>query len=228
MTRPRPRDPYAQVGAATRTAIEHAMPSLTLPEARVLLALVHQLTSWSRLEDTIALRQLMDITGMADESNTRKAVRGLEDRDALVRIPSPGRLASTYRLPTIGTAAETEPRSIQPGSPQPGSSQPGSPRALNPGPGDQRNPGPGDPLPEDVPRRSEITPLPPGAQPAAEPEPCTGQHANCRDCRTSPRALRVVPPPAPPAVPYVADHEDSAERADRLGVVWPDPPTAPA
>lgn len=142
------RDPYAVVGAATRLAVERAMPGLTLPEARVLLALLTSLTSWSRLEDSVAVRQLATATGM-DERAVRRAVAQLDGRGAIVRRPSPGRNASTYRLPSPD---EVNPGGTDPGSQDQGSPQPGSDSTPNPGGTDPLNPGRPDHLPEKVTR----------------------------------------------------------------------------
>jgi hypothetical protein len=172
VSRVRKRAAYADVGEATRRAVELAMPDLNLPEARVLLALVSKLTTWSMMEDSLAVRQLGDATGM-DERAVRRAVAGLVEKGAIVRVSAPGRRASTYSLPA------PNPGVTNPGSDDPGSVEPGSVDAPNPGSTDH--------LPEDSPEIT--TPLPPQSGGDARHH---GQHKNCRKCRTSPRAKAVV------------------------------------
>lgn len=180
----RRRDSYADVGAATREAVERAMPDLTLPEARVLLVLVSRLTTWSRLSDRIAMRQIAEATGMDDRA-VRRAVSSLASRGVIGRsvggsVASEGRKASLFELPTPGQAT--------PGSSDPGSDDPGSEEVATPGQADPQTPGPGDHLHEKYPTRTpheDLTPQPPAQRGATGHN---GQHPNCRACKTSRRA----------------------------------------
>lgn len=113
------RDSYAVVGAATRLAVGRAMDGLTLPEARVMLALVGRLTSWSTLGEPIAASQLAAETGMG-EREVRRAVASLVRRGAIEREASPGRRASAYRLPDPGDTPQGS------DGPNPGDSNHGS------------------------------------------------------------------------------------------------------
>jgi hypothetical protein len=162
--RPKRRDPFAEVGAATRQAIETAMPDLTLPEARVLLVIVARLTSWSLLADRIAMRQIAEATGMDDRA-VRRAVSSLAARGVIGRAvggsaPAEGRRASLFELPTPGQ--------VTPGSLDPGSADPGSVEVVTPGQVDPQTPGRGDHLHENYPRTvREVTPQPPAQRGAS-------------------------------------------------------------
>src|SRR5581483_2911393 len=91
----RERDPYADVGASTRAAIETAIATAEGREftrvARVFLAALHMTSSRSRLADTVYLAQLTEIARIAgdiDGKHTADALHLLEGRGALLWRPS--------------------------------------------------------------------------------------------------------------------------------------------
>jgi hypothetical protein len=72
------RDTYAEVGTATRAAIAATLGATGAEKAppsalRCLLAIVHEVASWSRLEDAVTRRRLAALTGMSE----REVVKGI-------------------------------------------------------------------------------------------------------------------------------------------------------
>jgi hypothetical protein len=115
------------------------MPGLTMPEARVLLAIVSLLTTYSRVEDTVSNRQLRELTGM-DDSAVRKALRSLASRGVITRVPGSTPKGGRQQAALIGLplAAEVSevvtPGHLNPGSPPPGVQyDPGTPDPHDPG-----------------------------------------------------------------------------------------------
>jgi hypothetical protein len=105
------RDPYAVVGAATRDVIDRAARSkLTELDYRVLLAVVHLLTTWSRIEDHLGTKQLACIVYGIDSpaepsgGQRRRVSRSLAKlarAGVLYTSPGKGRMARTIiRLET--------------------------------------------------------------------------------------------------------------------------------
>jgi len=135
------REPYRVVGEATRGTIERALASdLTLTEAKVLLGVVHYLTSWSRLSDTISNRQLREITGM-DERRVRRALKDLDSAGVIFVDPGGTETGGQRRAATIRIQTTTTPQS-DPGSHRPGvQADPGSDDRTDPGSDDQSDPG---------------------------------------------------------------------------------------
>jgi hypothetical protein len=93
--KPRPRDPYAEVGEASRAMIERAIETCEgreLPRyARTLLAAIHWTTTRSRKSDKVYLAQLTDIAKIAgdrDGKHTADALHLLDERGALTWRPS--------------------------------------------------------------------------------------------------------------------------------------------
>jgi phage replication O-like protein O len=107
----RNRDAYADVGRAMRESIERALAAnLTGRDFRVLLALHHRLSSWSRLSDRVYTAEFCQLSGMK-ENKVRESVARLVEAGAIGRDPSSGRHPSTYRLPTpsAGRVGSNEP-----------------------------------------------------------------------------------------------------------------------
>lgn len=73
-----------EVHKATRAIIEAVGADLTLPEHRVLLALVHHLVTWTKLSDHVAMSVFVRLTGMREE-NIRRALNKLETRGVIER-----------------------------------------------------------------------------------------------------------------------------------------------
>lgn len=67
------RDSYAEVGEATRGAIDAALaaPELRPATWRVLLAIIRELSTWSRLDDAVARPHLAEIAGLSERQVTR-------------------------------------------------------------------------------------------------------------------------------------------------------------
>jgi len=134
------RDGYREVGAATRQALERAMPGLTLREARVLLAAIWHLTTWSRLTDHVSIGQLAQLANM-DVRHTTRAVQRLAARGVLHYTPggSPKggrRVPSRISLPPATVAPGTPPATVAPGTYVP-------PATVNTDPRPPRTPTPG-------------------------------------------------------------------------------------
>jgi hypothetical protein len=63
----RDRAEYREVGAAMRQAIERAVTETLSPgETRTLLAVLHLVTSWSRLRDRVYVGEVRALTGLGD------------------------------------------------------------------------------------------------------------------------------------------------------------------
>jgi hypothetical protein len=90
----RPRDEYAEVGRATRAAIEQALATAEGREltrySRTLLAVLHSTTSWSRTSDSLYLAQLAEIAGIpdVDGKHTAEQLRLLASRGVIAWQPS--------------------------------------------------------------------------------------------------------------------------------------------
>lgn len=93
------RDSFAVVGAALREAIADTLandPPASV--TRVLLALIHEVPSWSRLSDNVTRHQVAKLTGLSERQVTR-AVHWLAERDILMwksgsSTPAGGRISS--------------------------------------------------------------------------------------------------------------------------------------
>lgn len=93
--RHQPRDRYPVVGAATREALDRLQAAerearaegSTVPPscARVLLEIVGQVTTWSRLNAAVSVRRIEEGTGLA-RSTVRRALALLESYGCIVRI----------------------------------------------------------------------------------------------------------------------------------------------
>lgn len=94
------RDTMAEVGPASRLAIERALMDggLTLREARLLLAGLHQLTTWSRLGDAVYLDQLVD-AARVERRQARRALKSLGAKGALFWVAGRGKRRSWLGLP---------------------------------------------------------------------------------------------------------------------------------
>lgn len=109
------RDNYADVGAAMREAISIALeeraPNGVL---RVLLALVHEVTSWSRLSASISRSRLADLTGLSPRQVSR-SISWLRQHDALFWIPGGSPAGGRRQLSRVtfpkATRDTTDPRS---------------------------------------------------------------------------------------------------------------------
>ncbi|WP_370326364.1 hypothetical protein [Euzebya sp.] len=86
-----PRDSYAEVGAAMRTVMATAA-SRTLPprQYRVLLAILHETATWSRLTDTVSQARLGQLTGI-DRRDLRRALHDLADAGLISYQPGHSR-----------------------------------------------------------------------------------------------------------------------------------------
>lgn len=109
------RDNYSDVGAAMREAIaialEERAPNGVL---RVLLALVHEVTSWSRLSASISRSRLADLTGLSPRQVSR-SISWLRQHDALFWIPGGSPAGGRRQLSRVtfpkATRDTTDPRS---------------------------------------------------------------------------------------------------------------------
>jgi len=95
VTARRRRDDYAEVGAATRVAIERAIATAEGHELsrymRVFLAVLHETSSWSRLSDSVfraRLTELAAIAGDLDGKHTAEMLHRLAERGVIVWSPS--------------------------------------------------------------------------------------------------------------------------------------------
>src|SRR5207248_120483 len=87
-------------GPASRQAIERALrdDGLTLREARVLMAGLHQLTTYSRLGDHVYLGKLVELSRV-ERRHTRRALKSLGDKGSLYWVPGAGHRRSWLGLP---------------------------------------------------------------------------------------------------------------------------------
>lgn len=109
----RHRDAYRDVGAATRAAVDAAMPHASKSDLRVLLAVVSYLTTYSKMSDTISSRQLQEATGL-DKRAVSRALHSLANHGAIIYTPgaSPAggrRRAATIELPTPDRGSKQPP-----------------------------------------------------------------------------------------------------------------------
>jgi hypothetical protein len=116
-------DPYREVGARTREAIEVLMahhPTRTTLAAFV--GVVHYLTSRSRFDDHVTHDQLAQVTGL-DQRSLRRALRDLANIGALeyrpgFSKPDGGRVASWIQLPVPRVTQTRVPGTTQTGVPR--------------------------------------------------------------------------------------------------------------
>lgn len=107
--RDRARQPYADVGRAMRQAIERALadPRLTLGHAKVLLVVLADVASWSRLDDATTRADLARRAGVSEET-VKRAMHLLHEVGAVVWEPSTTRgRPSHVRLPRAVTVASS-------------------------------------------------------------------------------------------------------------------------
>lgn len=97
------RDPYAKVGAMTRDVIGRALELQAPPRAlRVLLAIVSETTSWSRIEAVVTRKRIADVTGMS-EREIHRAIAWLHGNGIIgwqpgYSLPGGPRVASRVSL----------------------------------------------------------------------------------------------------------------------------------
>lgn len=136
--RPRPRDPYAEVGAATRaalTAARTAAEPLTRTEWQVLCVLLEATSTWSRLTEHLTVREIAaarygvdpDDATRAQTNKTTAALRSLAAKGVIVYKPSP-RPGGAHRIGLrAATGPGTRPRPHSGRGPRPDSGRgPGS------------------------------------------------------------------------------------------------------
>jgi phage replication O-like protein O len=105
------RDAYADVGAAIRQAQERAKAAgdLTGRDLRVLVAVIAQVSSYSRLCDGLTVKQIADVAGV-DERNTARALQRLRERGVIVREASRGRRPALTGLHPAALSSSAQPR----------------------------------------------------------------------------------------------------------------------
>lgn len=85
------RDSYADVGAATRAAIEQALRECRFGrQPRILLATIHQTSTWSRLCDTVYADALFELARV-DRRDGQRGLNELVERGVIVWRPAHGR-----------------------------------------------------------------------------------------------------------------------------------------
>lgn len=103
-----PRDSIVEVGGAMRTAIDAALAAddLTLGEARVLLAVLREVATYSRLSDRVARARLSEVARVSERTVSSALARLSGDVGALTYIASRGRgKLSTVGVPSAKTGS---------------------------------------------------------------------------------------------------------------------------
>lgn len=114
MTKQKSREvPAAQL--AMRDAIDRALKAkLTATQLRVLLALIHLVNLFDRLEDTVANRQIVDATGIHPR-HIRRALGALHKAKVIHRTPGHGHTASLIKFGERAKQAHAEGAATAPG-----------------------------------------------------------------------------------------------------------------
>jgi hypothetical protein len=127
------RDRYDEVGAAMRQAIERALAKrYSVGKMRLLAAIIHDVSSWSRLTDTRTKTSLAKTAGLSAET-TRELLRSMASDGVIVYQPGHGARRSVVGLPESPDAAGV----------QAVGGSPGSGRERSPDEGGGRSPGSG-------------------------------------------------------------------------------------
>lgn len=123
------RDPYAEVGTATRAVIAQALDQgAPITAWRVLGAVLAETTAWSRMEARVSRARLVELTGMTEDS-VKRGIRWLREHEVLEVKPGytkdgGNRIVTIYRLPGGDAASppqgDGEPRDRGTQSPETG------------------------------------------------------------------------------------------------------------
>lgn len=89
-----PRDQFAEVGRSTRAVMEaaaKATPPLKTAEWRVLTAVMHETSTWSRHTDVLSVARIGTLAGLSSDALIRSTLGSLRDRGLVVYQAQRGR-----------------------------------------------------------------------------------------------------------------------------------------